>query len=94
MFNNLRQVQSPLHLILTKWDMLERDNTIEKIIGELYKFEPFQRFVAFHRHAGIICRLIPVSVTGPNYVQYDGVDMVPGWRPAIRARSHTSISRT
>jgi hypothetical protein len=63
--------QKPVNLILTKWNILEDHYTFRHVVERLFQINQFAKFVRAQRVPGI-CRLIPVSSVGPEFVREDG----------------------
>lgn len=77
----LQRSNQPVHFIITKWDLLENQYSLDAILTRLLDYQPFAHFVT--THAGLsTLRLIPVSAVGPGFakLQPDGKTMskIPG----------------
>ncbi|HKS45033.1 MAG TPA: hypothetical protein VJT49_07915 [Amycolatopsis sp.] len=59
-----RAPQKAVHLIITKWDLLEPAFTLAEIVRRLERFPPFRQFSGHRRHG--VLRIIPVSSFGMN----------------------------
>lgn len=88
---NQHQMRSPVHFIITKWDVFSHDGTmpgndmLAQVREILLKFDDFRDFVTNHPNKNAAIRLIPVSALGLGYMrlQADGtMRPVPGALPS------------
>ena len=76
---------TPVHFIITKWDLLEKNYSLSQIKKELSaKVTEFRNLVVNRKNAGCTVTLIPVSSIGKNFanIQNDGkMEKIPGAIP-------------
>jgi adenylate kinase family enzyme len=63
----MQNSSKPLHFIISKWDIVEKEYTLEQIRDCLLKIEPFNNLVSIYNNAGKPVRLIPVSAVGKDF---------------------------
>lgn len=70
MLEFMQNTNKPVHFVITKWDMLRRENIsllkIKKML--LRDISDFRKFVDIQLQTGAAIRLIPVSAVGMNFV--------------------------
>lgn len=69
-----------VHLLITKWDLLYDNFSVEQIIGKLLEFDRFKKFAQAIVHNGSIggkIRFIPISSVGFDFAELaeDGINM-------------------
>ena len=85
------QSDKPVHLILTKCDLLDGQYTLGEIVEKLRgKYQPFDQFCSFPRMGKK--RLIPVAALGTNGFVSKGADGVMKINTAVKWDS-TSVAR-
>jgi hypothetical protein len=57
----------PIHFLISKWDIVENQYTLEQIRDCLLKIEQFKNLVSSYNNAGKPVRLIPVSAVGKDF---------------------------
>jgi hypothetical protein len=73
---NQNQMRSPVHFIITKWDVFSTNGTMPgndtlKLVRDvLMKFDDFRDFIANHPNKNAAIRLIPVSSLGVGYMNF------------------------
>ncbi|MBA3823411.1 MAG: hypothetical protein H0X24_05810 [Ktedonobacterales bacterium] len=74
---NQNQMRSPVHFIITKWDVFSRDgktmpgnDMLQQVRDVLMKFDDFRDFVQNHPNKNAPIRLIPVSALGLGYMAF------------------------
>lgn len=75
--------QKAANLILTKWDVLEKDYTFSQVAGRLLEIDVLADFVRSQRMVGA-CRLLPISSLGQGFVVQEaagGMRKQPGKAP-------------
>jgi hypothetical protein len=76
MLNPLQNfIRKPVHFVVTKWDIIERQHSLGDVAELLGRIEPFSRTVEFRRKLGRATRLIPMSAVGAGFadLQSDGI---------------------
>ncbi len=76
----MQMSQSPVHFVITKWDLLQDKYSLGEVRDRLLKLAEFQEFVRNHIRRFTV-RLIPVSAVGLGFakLQSDGfMRKVPG----------------
>ncbi len=77
------QGDKPVHLLLTKFDLLEGRYTLGQIVEKLRsKYQPFEQFCDFPRMGKK--RLIPVAALGTNGFAREGADGKMEINPAVK----------
>ncbi|HEY9660389.1 MAG TPA: hypothetical protein V6C65_18205 [Allocoleopsis sp.] len=64
----------PIHFVVTKWDLVEKEFSLQQVAEELFKIPEFKELVRTRTQAGAPVRLIPVSSVGSGFAisQPDG----------------------
>ncbi len=72
--NNLRNMidvmqgsRKPVHFVISKWDIVEQNYTLEQIRDRLLEIDEFKNLVKLRNQAGSPVRLIPVSAVGKGF---------------------------
>lgn len=74
--NNRHIAGKPVHLVISKWDMLHNRNiTISQVREKLLKYPMFAQFAENIKANGDFIRLIPVSSVGFNFAEKVNEDM-------------------
>lgn len=70
----MQRSPKPIHFIISKWDIVEGNYTLEQIRDRLLQIEEFKNLVKLRNKAGSPIRLIPVSAVGMGFatLQPDG----------------------
>lgn len=66
----LNKGRSPVHLVISKWDLLEGLYTLEQVRDKLLSNPQFKNFVRGRNLRGIPVRLIPVSAVGKGFATW------------------------
>jgi hypothetical protein len=74
MVNVMQNSNKPIHFVISKWDILQGNFTLEQIRDCLLQIEEFRNLVKLRNKAGTPVRLIPVSAVGMGFakLQPDG----------------------
>lgn len=64
----------PVHFVVSKWDILEEEYSLEEIRNRLFQIEEFKNLVSLRKYVGSPIRLIPISAVGRGFaaLQPDG----------------------
>lgn len=64
----------PIHFVVTKWDLVEKEFSLQQVNEELLKIPEFEQLIRARNQAGSPVRLIPVSSVGSGFAvaQPDG----------------------
>lgn len=64
----------PIHFVITKWDLIEQEFSLEQVREHLLTIPEFEKFIRNRKDRGSLIRLIPVSSVGSNFAtpQADG----------------------
>lgn len=82
----MQNTPKPIHFIISKWDLIEKEYTLDEIIKSLVKIEAFANIIKNRSKKGKegVVRLIPVSSVGQGFAekQSDGSMKKTGKMPA------------
>lgn len=79
---NNHQYQKPVHLIISKWDLLQNKYTLADVNKFLLNNSRFKSFVEQIKRKEAWVRLIPVSSVGFNFIDYEqSTDVVMAAKP-------------
>ncbi|NJM23461.1 MAG: hypothetical protein HC907_34930 [Richelia sp. SM1_7_0] len=70
----MQRNKNPVHFVISKWDILEEEYSLEEIRNRLFQIEEFKNLVNLRNKAGSPIRLIPISAVGKGFatLQPDG----------------------
>jgi hypothetical protein len=70
----MQRVDKPIHFVISKWDIVKEQYTLEQILKRLIQIEEFKSIVELRNQANSPVRLIPVSSVGMGFakLQPDG----------------------
>ncbi|WP_223265315.1 hypothetical protein [Nostoc sp. 'Peltigera membranacea cyanobiont' 210A] len=74
MLHLMQNSNKPIHFVISKWDVVQGNFTLEQIRDRLLQIEEFRNLVKLRNKAGTPVRLIPVSAVGIGFakLQPDG----------------------
>ncbi|MEH2053508.1 hypothetical protein [Nostoc sp.] len=74
MLSGMQSSDKPIHFVISKWDILQGNFTLEQIRDRLLQIEEFRNLIKLRNKAGTPVRLIPVSAVGMGFakLQPDG----------------------
>ncbi len=74
MLHVMQNTKKPIHFVISKWDIVQGNFTLEQIRDRLLQIEEFRNLVKVRNKAGTPVRLIPVSAVGMGFakLQPDG----------------------
>ena len=67
MIDVMQGSRKPVHFVISKWDIVEQNYTLEQIRDRLLEIDEFKNLVKFRNQAGSPVRLIPVSAVGKGF---------------------------
>ncbi len=70
-----RGANRPVQFLLTKWDILHEDHSLQAVKDELLKNHNFAKFVEQRANLKLPVHLIPVSAVGMDFARFDKNDM-------------------
>lgn len=70
----MQNTENPVHFIISKWDILENNYTLDQIKNKLLEIEEFKNIIRQRNRANFPIYLIPVSSVGKGFanVKLDG----------------------
>ncbi|MBE9138865.1 hypothetical protein IQ254_16965 [Nodosilinea sp. LEGE 07088] len=74
MIDIMQGSNKPIHFVISKWDIVEQNYSLEQIRDRLIEIDEFKNLVRLRNQAGAPVRLIPVSAVGKGFAisQPDG----------------------
>jgi hypothetical protein len=67
MIDEMQGSSKPVHFVISKWDIVEPNYTLEQIRDRLLEIDEFKNLVKLRNQAGSPVRLIPVSAVGKGF---------------------------
>jgi len=67
MINIMQGSRKPIHFVISKWDIVEQNYTLEQVRNRLFEINEFKNLVKLRNEAGSPVRLIPVSAVGKGF---------------------------
>lgn len=67
MIDVMQGSRKPVHFLISKWDIVEQQYTLEQIRDRLLEIDEFKNLVKLRNQAGSPVRIIPVSAVGKGF---------------------------
>jgi hypothetical protein len=83
MLMKMQNSRAPIHFVISKWDLLDGEFTLEQVLERLLELDSFRNLVKQRNQANSPVRLIPVSSVGKGFAvpQRDGSMQKTGKTP-------------
>jgi len=83
MLMKMQTSRAPIHFVISKWDLLDGEFTLEQVLDRLLELDSFRNLVKQRNQANSPVRLIPVSSVGKGFAvpQRDGSMQKTGKTP-------------
>lgn len=69
MLDIMQRIQKPIHFVISKWDIVKGQYTLEQIREKLLQIQEFKNIVSLRNQSNTSVRLIPVSSVGMAFAE-------------------------